>query len=81
MFTIYSIYHPGWGEGSESDNLYQVHLQLVNQSICNHFLQLFFDEDSMICAGDAETGVRSTCEVSHQHVETSKKTTTFKEES
>ena len=71
MFTIYSIHHPGWGEGSESDNLYQVHLQLVNQSICNHFLQPFFDEDLMISAGDAETGVRSTCRVGHQQVMTS----------
>ena len=57
----------GWGRGSESHDLYQVHLELVNQDVCNNLLNTdrsFFEPQVMICAGDVENGGRGTCSVS-----------------
>ena len=59
----------GWGRGSGSNDLYQVHLELVNQSVCDNLLNptpgMFseFDPELMICAGDVENGGRDVCQV------------------
>ena len=61
----------GWGHGSGSNDLYQVHLELVNQGVCNNLLnsnprvQGQFDQNLMICAGDAENGGKDTCQVGY----------------
>ena len=50
--------------------MYQVHLELVNQSVCDTILnpnpdvQSEFDPELMVCAGDVENGGRDTCDVS-----------------
>ena len=58
----------GWGTGSGSDTLYQVRLELLNQSLCNTILsptgRLFFPEIN-ICAGDVENGGKGICDVSY----------------
>ena len=56
------IPYPGWGSGSGSTDLYQVHLELVAQSDCDSALDTY-DEDVMICAGDVRSGGRDTCQV------------------
>ena len=55
--------HPGWGSGSRSDDLYQVHLESVAQDVCDELMNPY-DRDSMICAGDVASGGRDTCQVS-----------------
>ena len=61
----------GWGRGSGSNDLYQVHMELVNQSVCDNLLipnprsQFEFYQDVMICAGDVENGGRSVCSVGY----------------
>ena len=30
------IYYVGWGAGSGSNNLFQVHVELLNQSVCDN---------------------------------------------
>ena len=64
--------HVGWGAGSGSNYLYQVHLELVNQSVCDDLLNINdmteFDPDVMICAGDVENGGRDSCQVGHLHI-------------
>ena len=62
LYCDLSISNPGWGSGSESTDLYQVHLELVAQSDCDNALDPY-DEDVMICAGDVENGGRDTCQV------------------
>ena len=49
-----------------------MHLELVNQSVCDNLLnpadpqlEHEFDQDRMICAGDVENGGRDTCPVGH----------------
>ena len=72
-YTLFSYQIPclGWGLGSGSNDLYQVHLPLVNQSVCNnllnpnHKVKLNFLQDLMICAGDVENGGISTCQVGY----------------
>ena len=68
LMLAHSMPHLGWGDGSGSDNLYQVHLELLNQSVCDNLLgdRGDFDPEVMICAGDAENGGRSPCHVSDQ---------------
>ena len=60
------IPYPGWGSGSGSTDLYQVHLELVAQSDCDNALDPY-DEDVMICAGDVRNGGRDTCQVGRYH--------------
>ena len=60
------IPYPGWGSGSGSTDLYQVHLELVAQSDCDNALDPY-DEDVMICAGDVRNGGRDTCQVGLYH--------------
>ena len=61
----------GWGTGSGSNDLHQVHLELVNQSVCDELLnpnpevEQPFDTDQMICAGNVENGGRDTCFICH----------------
>ena len=55
----------GWGRGSGTNTLYQVHLELVNQSVCDTQLGGRFDPELMICAGDVENGGRDACGVSY----------------
>ena len=61
---------PGWGDGSGSETLYQVHLEILNQTVCDTLLNpdpgVFyeFDPEVMICAGDVENGGRDACQVS-----------------
>ena len=65
-----SIIYSGWGLRSGSHDLYQVHLELVSQSVCNNYLNTLagtFDPQLMICAGDVENGGRGTCIVSQKH--------------
>ena len=62
-FLCYQIPFLGWGRGSGSDDLYQAHLKLVNQSVCHNLLRPIFDPDVMICAGDVENGGRDVCYV------------------
>ena len=72
-YTLFSYQIPclGWGHGSGSNDLYQVHLNLVNQSMCDNLLNPYpgpysqFDQDLMICAGDVENGGRDTCPVGY----------------
>ena len=48
-----------------------MHLELVNQSVCDNLLNpnpqidRKFDQDVMICAGDVENGGRDICYVGH----------------
>ena len=62
---------PGWGDGSGSATLYQVHLELLNQTVCDNLLNptpgMFskFNPELMICAGDVENGGRDVCQVGH----------------
>ena len=64
-----SISYAGWGIGSRSFNLYQVHLEYLNQSECRNVIGQFpedFDPEQKICAGNLEPGEeRGPCEVSH----------------
>ena len=53
----------GWGLGSRSFALHQVHLELLNQSVCDTIFGRSFVQDLMICAGDVEAGGRDTCSV------------------
>ena len=55
----------GWGRGSGSRDLHQVHVELVNQSVCADLLDTTraFNPDLMICAGNVEAGGRDTCSV------------------
>ena len=72
-YTLFSYQIPclGWGHGSGSNDLHQVHLQLVNQSVCHNLLnpnpkvKLIFHQDLMICAGDIENGGRGICKVGY----------------
>ena len=54
----------GWGDGSNSDNLYQVLVEVVRQEECSEFYDPYFDPETMICAGDLENGDRGVCSVS-----------------
>ena len=49
--------------------MYQVHVELVNQSVCDNLLNAYrqgkFDQDLMICAGDIENGGIDTCKVGY----------------
>ena len=51
--------------------MYQVHLELVNQSVCDNLwnpsddMEQLFDQELMICAGDVENGGRDSCQVGH----------------
>ena len=69
--TTHSIPCPGWGRGSGSSNLYQVHLEILNQSVCEQLYpetrnwDPIFDQDHMICTGDFENGGRGVCPVGH----------------
>ena len=62
-FLCYQIAFLGWGRGSGSDDLYQVHLKLVNQNLCDTLLRPTFDPNVMICAGDVLNGGRGICSV------------------
>ena len=67
---ISSIPSLGWGRGSGSDALYQVHVELVNQSVCatiynDGFPGNKFRQEKMICAGDVQNGGRDACGVSY----------------
>ena len=71
---IYSISHLGCGIGPFSNSLYQVHLELVNQSDCDSLLNNYFDfypnifhPELMICAGDIVNAGRSVCDAGNQH--------------
>ena len=71
---IHLISHIGWGLGSCSDNLYQVHLELRNQSDCDsllndyfYFYPNIFHPELIICAGDVVNSNRSVCSVGNQH--------------
>ena len=70
MFT-HSITSSGWGVGSGSHNLHQVHLELLSQSDCENILDFnfldSFNQDVMICAGDVENGERDVCPVGHHY--------------
>ena len=63
--TAHLISSLGWGAGSGSRNLYQVHLELVEQSLCKRIYNFGgvtrFDQDLQICAGDIQNGERDTC--------------------
>ena len=63
--TAHLIPSLGWGAGSGSRNLYQVHLELVEQSLCKRIYNFggvtHFDQDLQICSGDFQNGGRSTC--------------------
>ena len=60
--TAHLIPSLGWGAGSGSRNLYQVHLELVEQSLCRRIYTFArFDQDLQICAGDFQNGGRTTC--------------------
>ena len=52
----------GWGSGSFSLYLYQVHLEMLSQETCAREINEFVDE-TMICAGDVQNGGRDTCQV------------------
>ena len=60
-----SISFLGWGVGSSFSTwfLHQVHLELLNQSLCGNIHNPPFDQDIMICAGNVELGGRSICSV------------------
>ena len=60
-FSLLDIF-VGWGTGSDSNDLYQVHLALVPQGTCDQELRRYVNE-TMICAGDVENGGRDTCRV------------------
>ena len=64
--TAHLIPSSGWGDGSGSRNLYQVHLELVNR-ICNRIYTFgnvtIVDTDLQICAGDIQNGERDICPV------------------
>ena len=53
----------GWGEGSNSQYLYQVNLEWIEQAVCEQELNPGFIPEDMICAGPASSG-RDTCHVS-----------------
>ena len=57
------IVFTGWGTGSNSDHLYQVHLEWVEQVVCQEILGSAFVPEDMVCAGPINGG-RSTCHVS-----------------
>ena len=63
IYPLLSIPHLGWGDGSGSNDLYQVHLELVAQDVCDDAMNPY-DQDKMICAGDVANGGRDTCQVS-----------------
>ena len=58
-----SIPSLGWGRGSGSNALYRVHLELLNQSVCDNNLSSNFNQSLMICAGNLENGGRGACSV------------------
>ena len=70
-FNFMTIHCPGWGGGSESDHLYQTHLELLNQNYCEQVFDeppaRFFDPNLQICAGDPVNGDRGACYVSYHN--------------
>ena len=64
-----SISCPGWGDGSGSPNLYQVQMEILDQSVCENLYfssnewDPLFDRYLMICAGDLVNGGRGVCSV------------------
>ena len=70
--TAHLIPSPGWGAGSGSRNLYQVHLELVEHSICNRIFTFgavtILDQNFQICAGDIQNGERDTCPVCDNYI-------------
>ena len=59
----------GWGTGSDSNDLYQVYLELVPQGTCDHELSRYVNE-TMICAGNVANGGRDTCQVAESRIKT-----------
>ena len=58
--TFFSL--SGWGDGSDSNNLYQVPLELLPSYMCPDGGNIFRNE-TMICAGDVKDGLRGGCTV------------------
>ena len=79
--TAHLIPSSGWGAGSGSRKLHQVHLDLVKQSVCNRTFTFgavtLFDPDLQICAGDIQNGERDTCSVSDNYMWTNIKENKF----
>ena len=69
---IHSISYLGWGDGSGSNHLYQVHLELLNQSVCNDLLNSnngtnFNSHPYDMCRRCGQDGARTLCNVGHHY--------------